>query len=135
LAGRFAACYNGGHRNAPPPSNKENRRMSTRLIELDDGVLIEIAADPGEAQQISSRAANHVSETLSSIEPLLVRVCRPVIGAWRELSREMQIDSAEIELGLSFEGEGNLYIARAKTSANFTVKLVLRPLDATQPEA
>lgn len=109
--------------------------MSTRLIELGDGTLIEIAAAPGEPQQISSRAAEHVDETLGSIEPLLVRACRPVISAWRELSREMQIDSAEIELGLSFEGEGNLYIAKAKAGANFTVKLTLRPLDAPPLEA
>lgn len=102
--------------------------MSTRLIELDEGVLVEIAAAPGEAQQISSRAADRVNESLSSVEPLLIRVCRPVIAAWRELSREMQIESAEIELGLSFEGEGNLYITRAKANANFTMKLSLRPL-------
>lgn len=104
--------------------------MSTKLIELEDGVLVEIAAAPGDAEQISARAADRVGESLGSIEPLLRRVCRPVIGVWQELSREMQIESAEIELGLSFEGEGNLYITKAKAGANFTVKLTLRPLEA-----
>jgi len=108
--------------------------MGTRLIELDERVLIEIEATPGEAQQIASGAASRVNESLSKIEPLLIAVCRPVLGAWKELSREMQIESAEVELGLSFEGEGNLYITKAKASANFTLKLSLRPLDTPRAE-
>jgi hypothetical protein len=41
----------------------------------------------------------------------------------------MNIEQAEIELGLSFEGEGNLYVTKSKLGANLTVKLVLTPKD------
>lgn len=39
----------------------------------------------------------------------------------------MNIEQAEIELGLSFEGEGNLYITKSKAGASLTVKLTLKP--------
>lgn len=107
--------------------------MSTRLIRLDDGTLIEVEASPNEVQQVSSRAADRVHESLASIQPLLIGACRPVIAAWRELNREMTIDQAEIELGLSFEGEGNIYITKAKAGANLTIKLIFKASD--QPNA
>jgi hypothetical protein len=37
------------------------------------------------------------------------------------------IEQAEIELGISFEAEGNLYIAKSKTTANLNIKLILKP--------
>ena len=39
----------------------------------------------------------------------------------------MNIEQAEIQLGLSFEAEGNLYITKAKGNANLTIKLTLKP--------
>jgi Trypsin-co-occurring domain 1 len=39
----------------------------------------------------------------------------------------MNIDQAEVQLSLSFEAEGNLYITKSKANANMTVKLVLKP--------
>jgi hypothetical protein len=39
----------------------------------------------------------------------------------------MDIDAAEVQVGLSFEAEGNIYIAKSRAAANLTVKLVLKP--------
>jgi hypothetical protein len=39
----------------------------------------------------------------------------------------MHIEQAEVEIGLSFEGQGNLYVAKSAIGANLTVKLVLKP--------
>lgn len=39
----------------------------------------------------------------------------------------MDIERAEIELGLSFEGEGNLYVTKSSAGANLKVKLSLKP--------
>lgn len=47
--------------------------------------------------------------------------------AWDELNQDMHIERAEIELGLSFEGEGNIYVTKATASANLVVKLQLKP--------
>lgn len=101
--------------------------MATKLIELEDGTLMEVEVPGDQVEQISGGMADKVNTTLNKIKPILVNTCRPIITAWEELSQEMQIEQAEVELGLSFEGEGNIYITKTKAGANLNVKLVLKP--------
>ena len=101
--------------------------MNTKLIKLGDGTLIEVDATTDDVQQISSKVAKQVQDTLKKVKPLLINACQPVVAAWKEMSQDMDIEQAEIELGLSFEGEGNVYIAKAKSGANINIKLILKP--------
>lgn len=101
--------------------------MATQLIRLEDGTLIEAQVPDDQAQQISGGFAKKVDASFERIKPLLLKACKPIAAAWKELNQDMEIDSAEVELGIGFEGEGNLYITKAKTEANLTVKLVLKP--------
>lgn len=39
----------------------------------------------------------------------------------------MSIEQAEVELGLSFEGEGNLFVTKSTLGANLKIKLILKP--------
>ncbi len=103
--------------------------MDTRLIQLDDGTLIEVNASPDEATDISSRFAEKVDSTFDKIKPMLMNVCRPIASVWKEVNKEMQAEQAEIELGLSFEGEGNLFVTRSKASANLPIRLIVKPKD------
>ncbi len=101
--------------------------MATKLIRLNDQTLIEIDVPETQARQISGGIAEKVDATLDKIGPTLLKVGRPIIQAWEELNKNFDMESAEIELGLSFEGEGNIYITKSKASANLTVRLKLRP--------
>lgn len=101
--------------------------MATKLIRLEDGTLIEVDIPPDQAQQIAGGFAEKVNATFDKIRPILINTCRPIMAAWQEISQEMSIEQAEIELGLSFEGEGNLYVTKSKAGANLTVKLTLKP--------
>lgn len=104
--------------------------MSTKLIKYEDGTLVEVEVGGGQMQQIAGGIADRVNKTLDAaldrLAPLLVKACRPVITAHKDL-QEMQVDQAEIEIGLSFEAEGNIYVAKSTGTANLSVKLVLRP--------
>ena len=51
---------------------------------------------------------------------------KPVSSAWSEISKEVHIEQAEVELGLSFEGEGNIYITKAKAGAKLNIKLTIK---------
>jgi hypothetical protein len=102
--------------------------MATRLIKLDDETYVEVEAQPNQPEQISAHAAAKVEATMEHVQGLLVKACRPVVAAWQELNKEMNIEAAEIEMGLSFEGEGNLYITKAKTGANLLIRLKLKPM-------
>lgn len=105
--------------------------MATKLIQFEDGTLVEVEVPPNQAQPISGGAADRidttVDATLNQVKPLLLKVCRPVKEVWSELNQDMDIESAEVQVGLSFEAEGNIYIAKSKAAANLTVKLVLKP--------
>ena len=99
----------------------------TKLIQLEDGTLVEVEVQPGEARPISGGLADKVNAAFDKIQPVLVKTCRPILAACQEIGREVAVAQAEIELGLSFEGEGNIYITKTKASANLSVKFVLKP--------
>ena len=101
--------------------------MATKLIELNDGTLVEVEVSSDQAHQISGGFAERVGTTVDKIEPVLVKICHPIVAAWNEISKETHIEQAEVELGLSFEGEGNLYITKSKAGANLTIRLTLKP--------
>lgn len=78
-------------------------------------------------QPIVCRFAKKVDTKLEEIRTILLKICRPISRVWKDLNKEVKMEQAEVELGLSFEGEGNLYVARSKMGANFKVKLIMKP--------
>jgi hypothetical protein len=101
--------------------------MNTKLIQLEDGSLVEVEVLADQVQPISGGFAQKVDATFDRIQPLLIKTCRPIVAAWTELNQEMCIERAEVEIGLSFESEGNVYIAKSKAGANLKIKLILVP--------
>jgi hypothetical protein len=101
--------------------------VATKLIQLEDGLLVEAEVPEDQAEPISGGAVDKVNAALDVIEPLLVKACKPITAAWKQLSDEAHIDQAQVALGLNFTGEGNVYIAKATAGANLTVTLVLKP--------
>jgi len=106
--------------------------MATKLIRLKNGLLVEAEVPENRARPISGGFADQVDSNIDKVRSVLVAVCQPVLEAWREMNQEISVEQAEVEVGLSFEGEGNLFVTRSKVGANFTVKLVLKARDAAQ---
>lgn len=98
--------------------------MPTKLIELSEGILIEAEVSPDEATQIAGGAASRVESSLDRIEPVLLSVCKPIASVWHTIT-DLHVDHVTVEVGLSFEGEGNIFITKAKAGANLTVTLSL----------
>jgi hypothetical protein len=101
--------------------------VATKLIQLEDGLLLEAEVPEDQAEPISGGAVDKVNATINQIEPLLVKACKPITAAWKQLADEVLIDSAQIALGVNFTGEGSVYIAKATAGANLTITLVLKP--------
>lgn len=100
---------------------------STKLIRLADDSLVEVEASIDESEQIAGgEYAERVPSTFDKISPLLRKICMPIANTWRELNQDMYVEQAEVEVGLSFEGEGNLYITRVKTTSNLTIRLTMK---------
>ncbi len=100
--------------------------MLTKLIELEDGTLVEVETEAGKAQPIAGGFADKVGATFENVQPMLLKTYRPIIAAWDQIQKEVQVETLEIELGFSFEGEGNIYVTKATAGANLKVKLTLK---------
>lgn len=103
--------------------------MAGKLIQLDDGSLLEIDVPGDQVREISGGLAYKVDSTFNKLTPLIKNACEPVILALREMSKEVNINEAEIEIGLGFEAEGNAYVTQSKTKSNMTVRIKLGKLE------
>lgn len=101
--------------------------MRDKLIELEDGTLVEVEVPEDEARQIASRFADKVSANFDKIKPILLRMCRPIAEVCQEIDQGVEVEQAEVQVNFSFEGEGSVYVTKAKAGSNLTVKLVLKP--------
>lgn len=103
--------------------------MATKLIRLSDEneTLVEVEIGQQEARPISGGVADKVEASFDRVRSLLLSICRPLTETWKQLNKEMDIDQVEVEVGLSFEGEGNIFITKTTAGANLKVKLSLRP--------
>jgi len=103
--------------------------LTTKLIKLSDEneTLVEIEVPQGQVEAVSGGFADKVEGSFDKVRSVLLSVCRPITETWKELNREMQVDQVEVQLGLSFEGEGNLFVTKSKAGANLTVTLTIKP--------
>jgi hypothetical protein len=101
--------------------------MGTKLIRLDDGLLVEVEAEEGAPTRIAANAAVDVGLALDKVQDILRKAVTPVASVWNELNRDLTIEKVEVNLALGFEAEGNVFIARGRGSANVSFKLIVRP--------
>jgi gamma-glutamylcysteine synthetase len=100
--------------------------MGSRLYKLDDGTLVEVETQDN-ARQISVDVAGKIETTFEkSIKPVLQKTCASVSEAMKEIRENVNLEQVEIEMGLSFETEGNLYITKATVGANILVRMTLK---------
>ena len=101
--------------------------MHTKLIELQEGVLVEVEVESNNVRAISGGLAEKVSASFDSIRPVLMMVAQSLANTWKVMDSHVDVDKMTVELGLSFAGEGNIYITKVTSGANLTVTLELKP--------
>ena len=100
--------------------------MSSKLIQLTDGTLVEVETTGDEVQQISGGLAEKVDAAMGKIQPALLKTCQPIVAAVKSLRADVDIEQVEVEVGLSFDVEGNIYITKANLGANVLVRMTLK---------
>ena len=101
--------------------------MSSRLIQLEDDIFVEVEVPELSSQPLSGSFAEKVKANIDKIKPVLTSVVQPILETWNEVNKKVNVEQAEVELGLRFDIEGNLYIAKVSAAANITIRLVLKP--------
>jgi NTP-dependent ternary system trypsin peptidase co-occuring protein len=109
--------------------------MVNRLVQLKDGILIEVEEAEGRQRPIAaSDGIDKVGKSLDQVKIVLERIATAMKECWDSTAAKLEISQLEIELGLSFEAEGNLFVTKAKGGANLVVKLTAKGL-TTQSSA
>jgi hypothetical protein len=101
--------------------------MARKLIELEEGILVEVEIPEDQLQQISGGTSHQLSQTINAVTPILLKACQPITEVWQALNQDMEINEAVVEIGLGFEAEGNIFIAKGKANANLNISLKLKP--------
>lgn len=103
--------------------------MNPQLIELADGILIEVEPTQNFATLVDagSPPIEKVDAAINKITPVITKLGQSIAAAWHELNKGMTITETEIEIGLSFEAEGNIYVTKATGNANLKITLTLKP--------
>jgi hypothetical protein len=106
--------------------------MAKKLIELDNGLLIEVDIPQSEIEMISggNDIVEKVDKSISAVEKVLIKSVEPITRAYKALNQDIILEKAEVEIGIGFSAEGNIFVASGKGSANLKVKLVLSPKNA-----
>ena len=100
--------------------------MATKLIKLKDDSLVEVEVPGDEVQQIAGSLADKVDATISKIKPMLIKTCQPIASAVKDLREDVDLEQVEVEVGFSFDAEGNIYITKATFGANVLVRMTLK---------
>lgn len=103
--------------------------MAKKLIELENGLMMEVEASQNEIEMISGGddLVEKVGKSMSTVENILIQSAKPIVNAYKVLDQEVALESAEVEIGIGFSAEGNIFIVQGSANANLNVKLVLKP--------
>jgi hypothetical protein len=100
--------------------------MPTEIIELKDGLRVEVEALPaGKLRQTSTNVP--LDAAIGQARELLLKAVEPVTSVWGELNKDLSIDQVQIELALGFEATGSMFIAQAKGNASIKFTMTVRP--------
>lgn len=100
----------------------------SKIVSLQDGTLIEIESEQAGLEECSyDSSRKKLKKSLSDIKPFLVNVAGQFRDTLTAIEKNVNVDSMQVQVGLSFEGEGNVYIVKGKAGASLNVTLTLKP--------
>jgi hypothetical protein len=100
------------------------------IICFEDGVNVEIdATDAEQPRNAAAGSAAKIQRRFEAVLPTITAICTPLTNVWKELSKDVTMHEAEVELGISFDLEGNIYIAKSQVSTNLKVTFKFSPVN------
>jgi len=110
--------------------------MATKFLEFKDGVIVEIGAPSDRREEMHTSDADRVDTTMEMVASMLDRILRPIGDAFAGLRDALdvpiEVKEAEVELGVSFSAEGNLFVTKASAEGTLQVKVTFSPVTQKQ---
>jgi len=98
----------------------------TKIITLDNEIEVEVEINSNQAEEISD--TNVVDSSIDKIESLLTKVMKPISNTYKELNKDMNIESAKVAIGVKIGVEGNFILAKSSTAANIQVEITFKSI-------
>lgn len=99
-----------------------------KIIKLNDDIEVEVEVNDDQAHEISDDGV--VDASIDKIQSLLTKVMRPVSNTYKELDKDVCMDSVKVSIGVKIGIEGNFFLAKSTAGANIQVEMTMRPTDA-----
>jgi hypothetical protein len=99
--------------------------MSTKLIELPNGVLVEVEALVGEGKNTPGASPEKVNSSGTDIAKTVLGICVPIANAFDELKKRHKAERVEVELCLGFKAEGSIFVTKGSAEGNIKIKCVM----------
>lgn len=114
--------------------------MASRYIELRDKIIVEVGSPGEKRQEMHGADLERVDATMELVGDLIEKIARPIGQSFRDMRTALdvpiEVGSAELEIGVSFSAEGNLFVAKATTEGSLKLTIVFRPVkDSEVPGA
>ena len=98
----------------------------TKIIKLENDLEVEVEINDNQAEEISDN--NVVDSSIDKIESLLTKVMKPISNTYKELDKDMSIESAKVTIGVKIGVEGNFILAKSSAGANIQVEITLKSI-------
>lgn len=98
----------------------------TKIIKLENDLEVEVEINENQAEEISDN--NVVNSSIDKIESLLTKVMKPISNTYKELDKDMSIESAKVTIGVKIGVEGNFILAKSSAGANIQVEITLKSI-------
>lgn len=95
-----------------------------KIIELSDGVEVEIDVNENDIMEISN--GSPIESSMEKVEELLSSVITPINNAFSTFNEKIDIESAKVTVGVKFGATGNVFIAKSSVEANLSIELTIK---------
>ncbi len=96
----------------------------TRIIKLKDDLEVEVDINEEQAYEISKDGI--IESSIDQIQTFLTKIMQPISNTYKELDKDMSVESAKVSIGVKIGAEGNFILAKSSASANIQVELTLK---------
>lgn len=93
-------------------------------IMLNDGIEVEVELDESKAYEIAD--GDIVDSSIEKIQTFLTKIMQPISNTYKELDKDMSLESAKVTLGVKIGLEGNFILAKSNTEANIQIEMTLK---------
>jgi hypothetical protein len=85
-----------------------------------------------------SSTLDRVNSSMEQIGDILDRIVRPISESFRDMQKALdvpiEVEKAEVEIGLGFSAEGSMFVTKAKAEGSLSVKIVFKAVKPAQSE-